>query len=117
MSLEGIYVYLNFTIRVELCLKSKVDKNVLISKGMVLLVILSLAENSSGSLKLILGATKESLIISREYTISLAPAIHISWPVIDLVEVTKGFCFPKIWSMALASFWSPMGVEVACALM
>ena len=67
-----------------------------ISFGVVLEIIFSLAVISSGSSKLIFGAINELCIIIKEYTISLAPAIHISWPVMDLVDEMAGRYFPKI---------------------
>src|SRR5690606_22311827 len=45
-------------------------------------------ECSSGFSKLILGAMNPFSIMIMEYTISLAPAIQHSWPVMDLVELT-----------------------------
>lgn len=64
------------------------DKNKLIFLSTAVGLMFSLAENSSGFSKLMLGATKFSFIMIIEYTISLAPAIQHSWPVIDLVELT-----------------------------
>src|ERR1700754_5105502 len=94
----------------------ELDKNIFISFSTVSVARFNLAEYSSGFSKLILGATKEFSIISIEYTISLAPAIQHSWPVIDLVELTSGRKAPKTSSSAFASLASPAGVEVACAL-
>ena len=71
------------------------DKNTTISFSTVFFAIFNLAESSSGFSKFILGATNEFCIIKTEYTISLAPAIQHSWPVIDFVELTNGLCSPK----------------------
>ena len=54
-------------------------------------------------------------IIRMEYTTSEAPAIHISWPVCDLVDVTGMVFSPSTRNRALASLASPTWVEVACA--
>src|ERR1700749_5086456 len=91
------------------------DRKVSISFMTVLVAMLSLAEYSSGFSKLMFGAINEFCIISMEYTISLAPAIQHSCPVIDLVELTKGEASPKTSYIAFASLASPAGVDVACA--
>ena len=70
-------------------------KKALIGRSTVSGIIFSLAEASSGVVKLILGAIKLFCIISTEYITSLAPAIQHSCPVIDLVELT-GILLPKI---------------------
>ena len=75
--------------------------------------IRSAADASSGFSKLMFGAMNPFCIIRMEYMTSLAPAIHISCPVMDLVEATYGLHAPKTSAMALASFRSPTGVEVA----
>ena len=53
-----------------------------------LLIIFRYFECSSGFSKLILGAINELCAMISEYITSLAPPIHISWPVIDFVELT-----------------------------
>ena len=105
-------------IRVELVppKPNELERKQLIFCSLVSGIMLILAESSSGFSKLILGAKKLFCIISSEYTISLAPAIQHSWPVMDLVELT-GTLSPKTSKIALASLPSPTGVEVACALM
>src|SRR5690606_967737 len=91
------------------------DKNTSIFLSKVCLMRFNLAASPSGFSKLIFGATKECCIINMEYTISLAPAIQHSCPVMDLVELTQGPLSPKMAYMALASLASPTGVEVAWA--
>src|SRR6187200_1976398 len=95
---------------------NELDKNTIISFSIVLFAIFNFAESSSGFSKFMLGATNEFCIINTEYTISLAPAIQHSWPVIDFVELTNGLYSPKTSLIALASLASPAGVDVACAL-
>jgi len=54
--------------------------------------------------------------MSSEYTISLAPAIQHSCPVMDLVELSGVPASPNTVYNAFASLASPAGVEVAWAL-
>ena len=70
-------------------------------------IIFRFCEYSSGFSKLILGAIKSFFIISTEYTISLAPAIQHSCPVIDLVDDMGVLCSVNIESNAIASAASP----------
>ena len=89
------------------------DKNTLIFLSIVSFTKFNLDESSSGDSKLILGAINELFNIINDYTISLAPAIQHSCPVIDFVELTKGLELPKTSCIAFASLASPIGVEVA----
>lgn len=84
--------YKFFTIRVELVPPNpkEFDKNVSNVFSTLSAGILSFAESSSGFSKFMLGAINPFFIINIEYIISLAPAIHISCPVIAFVEVTSG---------------------------
>src|SRR5688572_22334762 len=92
------------------------DKNTSIFLFVAFVMIFRLAECSSGVSKLIFGAMKEFSIIGMEYTISLAPAIQHSCPVMDFVELTGVLASPNTSLIACASLASPEGDEVACAL-
>ena len=72
-------------------------------------------KSSSNVVKLIFGAINLFCAIKTVYTASLAPAIQHSCPVIDFVEETGVFS-PKTVSMVAASTRSPVGVDVAWAL-
>ena len=72
--------------------------------------------HSSGFSRLMFGATKSFCIIIIEYTVSLAPAIQHSWPVMDFVELIIVRLPANKRDNALASYMSPCGVEVAWAL-
>ena len=96
--------YLSFlTIRVEFVPPNPNEllKKVSNSTSTLSCGILIQAEASSGSSKFRLAAMKLFCIISIEYTISLAPAIHISCPVKDLVEATSDASSMLVYSNAL----------------
>ena len=63
--------------------------------------------------KINIGRYKIVCIISDEYTISLAPAIQHSCPVIDFVELTGVLQLPTL-CIARASLASPAGTGSMC---
>ena len=65
------------------------DNTVLTSVSTVFAARFKCSENSSGFSKLMFGATKLCFIIMMLYTISEAPAIQHSCPVIDFVLLMR----------------------------
>ena len=112
------YPFRSFTISVELVPPNpkELERNISKCASRVSGRMFRQAVSSSGCSKLRLPAMKPFFIIRMEYISSLPPAIHISWPVWLLVEVTGTRVSPKKRAMACASRASPMRVEVAWAL-
>ena len=107
MKLPSIYIFLMTNAELVPPNPKLLLNTVLISVSTVLAAILSFSEYSSGFSKFTLGATKLFCIIKVEYTISDAPAIQHSCPVIPLVEEIKA-CLPSnILAKAIASYMSP----------